>query len=124
MEYQRLYGRVLADNAALEPQVQPIIAIVGGIACGSGTTSRAEAPPEDAGQTVYIVQVLKAGTGAGERPGCGTAGAPVTLYFPLVGRIAQETPAWSTGTLRADLTLTTALPHRRVLPALAADGTP
>lgn len=124
-DYARFYGRVLADNTDLQPQTQPVIALVRGAACGDGLTKAATEPPADAGKTVYTLQVLADGANAGQRPGCGREGDPVTFYLPAIGRIALERPPFrGNQAARADLTLTMRLPNRMTVPMAAGDGAP
>ena len=95
------YGRVQVGRANLAPSEQPVVALIGGIVCGSATTRIAtpgpDTPAEDAGKTVYVVDVLADGSGPGQRPGCGHVGSPVTLYFPGSGRIAGHHPTFQIG---------------------------
>ena len=120
------YGQVQLDGANIQPAGQRIIAIVHGRACGEGNTLVPVAgpgvPPEDVGKTAYVVDVLHDGTGAGQRPGCGMAGAAVNFYFPELGRFAVQQPGFVVGTQRVDLDLGAALSVRMVVPLVAGDG--
>ena len=120
------YGQVQLDGANLDPEVQPVIAIVNGRACGEAETRVVQAgegvPPGDAGRTVYVVDVLADGPNAGQRPGCGHAGDAVTLYFPLSHRFATGQLQFVIGNLRADVELGPALGNRLPLPMLAGDS--
>ncbi len=122
------YGVVQADGANLNPTAQPVLAFIGGSVCGSATTRVAEAgpdtPPADAGKTVYVVDVLADGPGAGQRPGCGHTGDPVTLYFPASGRIASFHPTFQAGGLRVDLQLTQMLSNRLTAAQVTSEGVP
>jgi hypothetical protein len=123
------YGTVQVEGTNISPTVQPIIAFVNGRSCGqSASTSfvedNSDSPPVDAGKTVYVVNVLADGTGPGQRVGCGTAGAPVTFYFPVVGRIASQQPLFKAGGERVNLTLDVSLSNRMLAPFAAADSAP
>ncbi|MBA4181617.1 MAG: hypothetical protein C0506_13585 [Anaerolinea sp.] len=119
------YGIVQIAGTNLTPPAQPVIAFVNGKACGSGATTVAAAaegtPAGDVGKTVYVIDVLADGAATGERPGCGRAGDPVTLYFPQSGVAAQQ-PLFKQGGQRVDLDITVQTGFRAALPALAADG--
>jgi hypothetical protein len=110
----------------LEPEVQPVIALVNGKACGEDETFVAQAgegvPPEDVGKTVYVVNVLADGAGAGQRAGCGDPGELVSLYFVGSHRIALQQPQFEAGGLRVDVELGPELSFRMPLPMLAGDG--
>ena len=116
------------DGGNLEPAIQPVIAIVNGKVCGQATTTialpGAGVPPGDVGRTVYVIDVLAAGSNTGQEPGCGTPGAPVTLYFPQSQRIAVEQPAFQQGGHRNDLNLATQLVFKLQGPMVANDGAP
>ncbi len=120
------YGTATILGVNLVPPVQPVIAFIDGRACGNGETKIAAAsndnPPADVGKTVYVVNVLAAGTGLGQRPGCGGSGSTVVLYFPVAGRIAIQSPAFVPGGRRVDLELGIALPNRLVLPMTASEA--
>jgi len=121
------YGRVSVDGQNAEPVVQQVIALVEGRACGEATTKVAEdapgVPSGDVGNTVYVVEVLPNGTGAGHRPGCGTPGQPVMLYFVGSRRIAIQEPLFAPGNLRVDVDLRPELAFRLFSAMLAEDGT-
>jgi len=122
------YGRVRLDGADISPAQQPVIAFVGGQHCGNDTTRVATAddttPAEDVGHTVYVVNVMAAGTAPGQAPGCGTPGAAVQFWFPVSGYLALQVPLFATGGQRIDLDLGTRLGERRTLPQLVSDGLP
>ena len=122
------YGTVQLSGGNISPQAQPIIAFVNGKSCGNDETQYVEpnsdSPPIDGGKTVYAIDVLADGQQPGQRPGCGTAGAPVTLYLPLLGRIAIQQPLFKVGGERVDLDLGLLLGSKRRLPMIAADGAP
>lgn len=121
------YGTVLLGDENIQPAQQPVIGLVNGKACGETTTfiaTDAQGVPEgDVGKTVYVVDILADGTGDGHRPGCGTPGAPVTLYFPESRRLSQQTTAFTIGGQRVDVSLGPELIHRLQGPMLASDGT-
>ena len=121
------YGIVQLDGANLSPAEQPVVAFVGGTACGSAMTKVAlagqDVPAGDVGKTVYVVDVLADGAGRGQRAGCGRVGQPVTLYFPASGRIASFHPTFQVGGLRVDVALTQVLGERRMAVQVSADGT-
>ena len=120
------YGTVQLDGANIEPAEQQVIGIVNGVACGESTTFMATAgpgvPPGDVGKTVYVVDVLAGGSGAGQRFGCGHPGDAVTLYFPESRRMALQVPAFVVGGQRVDLALGVELGFRLQGPMLASDG--
>ena len=120
------YGRVQLDGANIEPSQQTVIALVNGRACGEATTFIAVAgpgvPEADVDKTVYVVDVLADGNGAGQRMGCGYAGAPVALYFVGSRRLAQQQPAFLAGGERVDVDLGPELQFRLQGPMVAADG--
>ncbi len=122
------YGTVSFDSGNIDPAIQPVLAMVNGKVCGQATTMiavpGAGVPPSDVGRTVYVVDVLAAGSSAGQAPGCGTPGALVTLYFPQAQRVALEQPAFQQGGLRVDLNLGPALIYRLQGPMVASDGVP
>ncbi len=122
------YGTVLFDGGNIDPAIQPVLAIVNGKVCGQATTMiagpGAGVPASDVGRTVYVVDVLAAGSNAGQMPGCGTPGAPVTLYFPQAQRVALEQPAFQQGGHRVNLNLGPALIYRLQTPMVANDGAP
>lgn len=117
------YGRVSVDGMNLDPPDQQVIALVNGVACGETTTKVAAdgpgVPAEDAGATVYVVDVL---TAAG-RPGCGAAGDAVMLYFVGSKRIALQQPVFVVGSQRVDLDLGPVLGYQLVGALVARDGT-
>jgi len=121
------YGTVLLGAENILPAQQPVIGLVNGKACGESTTFIAtDAPgvPEgDVGKTVYVVDILADGSGPGHRPGCGTPGAPVTLYFPESHRLSQQAPGFIAGGQRVDVSLGPELVYRLQGPMLASDGT-
>jgi hypothetical protein len=47
----------------------------------------------------------------------------VTFYFPQIGWLAAQQPAFQAGSERVDLSLATQLTHRMSVPQTAADGT-
>ncbi len=120
------HGTVQLAGENVEPEVQPVIALVNGRACGEAETFVAQAgegvPPGDVGKTVYVVNVLADGTSAGQRPGCGEAGELVSLYFVGSHRLALQQPQFAVGGLRVDLELGPELSFRMPLPMLAGDG--
>jgi hypothetical protein len=120
------YGRVLVNGANLSPTAQPVVALVNGKVCGFAETKVATAEPgtpaEDVGKTVYVIDVLADGPGAGQRPGCGHPGDPVTLYFPGSHLIADVQPTFQQGPLRLDLNLTRSLTARLFGGMVSADG--
>lgn len=123
------YGTVQVDGSNISPTVQPVVAFVNGRSCGQNAFTvlvegNSDNPPVDAGKTVYVVNVLADGTGPGRRPGCGTAGASVMLYFPAIARIASQEPLFKAGGERVNLTLDTSLPHRLRVLLVAAGNTP
>ena len=122
------YGTVSFDGGNIEPAIQPVLAIVNGKVCGQSFTTIATAgpgvPPSDVGRTVYVIDVLANGTAAGQLQGCGTPGAPVTLYFPQAQRVAFEQPPFQQGGHRFDLNLGPALIFKLQGPMLATDGLP
>ncbi len=122
------YGVVQAAGANLDPAEQPVLALLNGRVCGHATTEVAAAqdgtPASDVGKTVYVVDVLANGTESGHLPGCGTPGAPITLYFPVAGRVALQQPLFAQGGQRADLELGQPLVFRLQAPLLASDSTP
>lgn len=120
------YGVVQAGGANLDPAVQPVIAFVRGTSCGSAATKLATAGPDvpagDVGKTVYVVDVLADGAGAGQRPGCGRTGDPVSFWFPQVRRMAAQQPAFKQGQARADLDASRVFGERLTLPQVSTDG--
>lgn len=120
------YGTVLQSGANIAPAQQPLIALVRGQACGFTETLVATAqpgnPPGDVGKTVYAVDVLADGAGAGQRPGCGRLGDPVTFYLPQIGRVASQQPLFQQGEQRVDLSAAIALGERLVIPVVSDDG--
>jgi len=120
------YGRVLLNGQNISPTSQTVVAFVNGHACGEDTTLVAQAaegtPAEDVNRTVYVVDVLADGSGAGQRPGCGHLGDPVTLYFSGSRRVAQQQPLFQQGGRRHDITLGPELSHRVTSPMLSGDG--
>ena len=122
------YGTVQLSGANLEPPVQPVIALVNGQACGASETLVPEAgvgiPVGDVGKTAYVVNVLADGASAGQLRGCGKAGDPVTLYFPVSKRFAVQTLSFEAGSQRANLELGEELGFRLVGQMLANDGAP
>ena len=117
------YGRVSVDGVNLDPPEQQVIALVHGVACGEATTKVAVdgpgVPAEDAGTTVYVVDVLPAGA----RPGCGTAGDAIMLYFVGSKRLALQQPVFVVGSQRVDVDLGPALGFQLVGALVASDGT-
>jgi hypothetical protein len=122
------YGIVAADGGNIDPAIQPVVAIVNGRVCGSANTTIAlpgpGVPPSDIGRTVYVIDVLAAGTNPGQLPGCGTPGAPVILYFPQSARVAFEQPAFQQGGHRVNLNLGPELIYRLQGPMVSNDGLP
>lgn len=122
------YGIVALDGGNIDPAIQPVVAFVNGKVCGQGTTTIATAgpgvPPSDIGRTVYVIDVLADGTNTGQSQGCGTPGAPVTLYFPQAQRVAFEQPTFQQGGHRYDLNLGPALIFKLQGPMVANDGLP
>ena len=120
------YGIVQMDGENLTPDVQPVIAFVNGIACGSGMTKVATAgantPASDVGKTVFVLEVMADGSNGGERPGCGKAGSVVTFYFPASG-VASPGGVFKQGPERLDVSIVKALVTAQAIPALAGDGT-
>ena len=120
------YGTVQLDAANLDPPEQPVVALVGGAACGSSTTFIATASPdtpiEDLGRTVYSLNVRPDGTGAGQQSGCGREGESVLFWFPALSRFAFESPLFHQGEERVDLTLGPPLGVRLPLPFISDDG--
>jgi hypothetical protein len=120
------YGVVQADGANLDPAVQPVIALVNGRACGEDLTRVAApgpgTPASDVGKTVYVVDVLADGSRPGQRPGCGTPGAGIRLWFPVARRFAVQEPVFAPGGQRVDVELGPALPFRMAAPLVASDG--
>jgi hypothetical protein len=120
------YGQVRLDGANIEPAVQPVIGLVNGRACGEATTKVAQAgtgvPPGDVDKTVYVVDVLADGSDPGHRPGCGRAGDPVQLYFPLARRIGVQAGLFVAGPQRLDVDLGPELQFRLQGPMVASDG--
>lgn len=119
------YGRVTVDGVNAEPSVQTVIALVDGKACGEATTRVAVegvgVPTGDIGATVYVVDVLADGAGAGQRTGCGRAGATVMLYFAGSRRIAMQEPAFVAGGQRVDVELGPELAFRVTGPMVAGE---
>ncbi|HMO94966.1 MAG TPA: hypothetical protein PKD27_02530 [Tepidiformaceae bacterium] len=122
------YGIVSVDGGNIEPAIQPVVALVNGRVCGTATTTIAlpgpGVPPSDLGRTVYVVDILAAGTNAGQLPGCGTPGAPVTFWFPVAQRLAVEQPAFQQGGHRVNLSLGPELSFRLQGPMISNDGLP
>lgn len=120
------YGKVQIDGANIFPTSQRVIAIVNGKACGDANTLVAQAgagvPTSDVGKTVYVVDILAAGSNPGQRPGCGHPGDPVSLYFPEIHRFALQGTFFAPGSLRFDVDLGDELPYRLQGPMLANDG--
>jgi hypothetical protein len=120
------YGRVAVDGENIAPPQQPVIAVVNGKACGEANTQMAVAgpgvPAGDAGKTVYVVDVLAAGSSTGHRENCGTPGDQVLLYFPAVHRIAVQVLVFAQGSQRADVDLGPELQYRLSGAMLAGDG--
>ncbi len=120
------YGIVEADGANLDPAVQPVVALVNGKACGEGMTQVAAAgpgtPASDVGRTVYVVDVLADGSRPGQRPGCGSPGLPIRLWFPAVRRFALQEPSFAPGGQRVDVELGPVLPFRLSALLAASDG--
>jgi hypothetical protein len=114
------YGQAQSAGANLDPAVQPVLAFVNGTLCGSAMTQVAT-EGADAGKTVYVVNVLHDGTGPGQRPGCGHAGDPVTLYFPQDHRLGSTTATFQPGSgSRVDQNLVQ-LPFRLPVPLSTRD---
>lgn len=119
------YGIVQADGTNLVPAVQPVHAFVNGKLCGEGMTLIATAgdntPAGDVGKTVYKIDVLADGARIDQRPGCGSEGDEVTLYFPELRRFASQRPDFHQGGERLDLTLAPGLQYRAIAPLTARD---
>jgi len=120
------YGLIQVNGADVSPQVQPLIAFVNGRACGIAQTQVATAadgtPASDVGHTVYVIDVLADGSGAGDRPGCGRPNQPVTLYLPQSGLVAAQQPLFQQGSERVDLNMSTHLVYHGASAAVASDG--
>ena len=127
-EFLSVYGHALVAGVNISPEQQRVIAMVRGRACGEGHTLVPQAgegiPPTDVGRTVFTVNVLPSGPGAGQRPGCAFVGDQVTLYFPESHRSTTLPLAYSPGGRRVDLDLDIDMQYRLVLPQVAKDGTP
>jgi len=121
----RLYGSVLVDGVNLQPQGQPLVAIVNGRVCGATTTFlNPDSEPVDGGLTVYVLTVAAGGSRANELPGCGADGDPITLYLPEVGLLVSPPVTFSSGWARADLSLISGPSlQRNLLPLIATDAT-
>jgi hypothetical protein len=115
---------VQQDNGNLVPNSQPVLAFVSGTACGTALTRLApsgpETPPEDADHTVYALKVLS----AVDRAGCGLPGASVSLYFPQLGRMANESTPFADAERRLNLTLGPPLGNRLIIHYVSGDGPP
>ncbi|MEO8538994.1 MAG: hypothetical protein ABI577_04575 [bacterium] len=120
------YGKVQLDDANISPPIQRVIAIVNGKACGEAQTLIAQAgngvPAGDVGKTVYVVDVLAAGSNSGHRPGCGQSGDSVVLYFPDAHRFAVQESTFVAGNARVDVDLGPELVFRLQGPMIAFDG--
>jgi hypothetical protein len=120
------YGRALVNGQNLSPVSQTVIAFVNGRQCGQATTLVAQpadgTPAGDVNRTVYVIDVLADGRGAGQRAGCGHAGDPVTLYFAGSKRVAVQQPVFKQGGERWDLDLGPELSFHVAGAMLAADG--
>jgi hypothetical protein len=120
------YGRILSDGENAGPQMQRVIALVNGRACGEATTKVADAgpgvPQSDVGATVYVIDVLAAGSNAGQRLGCGLAGDPVMLYFVGSRRFAQQEPLFMAGSQRVDVDLGPELAFQLTSAMIAGDA--
>jgi hypothetical protein len=120
------YGRVQLNGENIDPAVQPVIGIVNGRACGEASTlvaTEGDGVPEgDVGKTVYVVDIVAEGSGAGHRLGCGRAGDSVMLYFPESRRLAQQQPLFFVGGQRVDVDLGAELSFRLQGPMVASDG--
>lgn len=120
------YGTVQLAGENIQPSQQRVIGLANGRACGESTTLVAMAGPGvaagDVGKTVYVVEILAEGAGAGHRPGCGRPGEPVMLYFPESRRLAQQQPSFVVGGQRVDVELGPELSYRLQGPMLASDG--
>lgn len=120
------YGRALVAGQNLSPPSQTVVAFVNGRACGQSTTLVAPpadgTPPGDVNRTVYVVDVLADGAGAGQLPGCGHPGDPVTLYFSGSKRVAVQQPLFKQGGERWDLDLGPELSYHVAGAMLAFDG--
>jgi hypothetical protein len=120
------YGIVELDGSNIEPAQQTVIGLVNGRACGEATTLVATAgpgvPAGDAGNTVYVVDVLADGRNAGQRPGCGHPGDEVLLYFAGSHRLAAQDAFFAAGGQRFDVELGPELSFRLTTPVLASDG--
>ena len=127
-EFAALYGHALIAGTNIAPQEQRVIAFVRGRACGEGRTFIPAAgegvPPTDVGRTVYTVNVLPSGPGAGQRPGCAFPGDQVTLYFPESHRTTTLPLAYTPGGRRVDLDLDVDMQYQVSLPWVAGDGVP
>ena len=120
------YGRVQQGGTNIVPETQTVVGLVNGKACGEAVTKVAQAgpgvPAGDVGKTVYVVDILANGTGPGQRPGCGTPGASVQLYFAGSHRMASQQTFFTAGPQRFDVELGPELGFRLTAPVLASDG--
>jgi hypothetical protein len=120
------YGRAQIDGQNISPPSQTVLAYVNGRQCGQATTLIAPpadgTPPGDVNRTVYVIDVLADGSSAGQRPGCGHAGDPVTLYFAGSRRVAIQQPLFKQGGERWDVDLGPELSFHVTGAMLAGDG--
>ncbi len=126
-DFTTVFGRALVDGENLSPPAQPLIAFINGHSCGWSSTqlasAREDVPIGDWGRTVYAVDARADGSGLYQIPGCGTAGVTISLYFPLIGRMAtQEVSFGGASDVRADLSLDVNLRYRLKAPLMASDG--
>jgi hypothetical protein len=122
------YGRIQVGAANVTPPDQTIVAIVNGKVCGLARTQVANAdpgnPPDDVGKTVYVIDVLADGPSSGQRPGCGRAGDPISIYLPEGHRVAAERPEFRPGLgVRTNLDMSVHLQFGMPAPIVANDGT-
>ena len=89
----RFFGTVKDAKGANVAAGTAIEAKIGGATCGRTTVTT------DAGNSVYVVDVVS----AGQTAGCGTAGASVS--FTIGGQPAKETGSWAGATQQVNLTV-------------------
>jgi hypothetical protein len=127
-DFYRPYGTVQDAGANIAPEQQPVVAFVHDNNCGTGTTSLAAAgegvPESDAGETVYVLDVLADGPGAFERTDCGRVGDTVRLYLPLEHAFLSPAATFREAFERVDATVAAPLGFQVRTPLTAADGSP